>query len=175
MADPTSPEDPGTPPAPADAPVDPEKAAMAEALAKANAEAKKYRLEAKAQAEALEKLNQASMTDLERAVAEAKSSAYTDALRTVGARLVDAEVRAAAAGRPIDVKALLDGLDRNRFLTDDGEPDVDAITKFLDRIAPLVEPSEPRRAQVPTGPRGGPPPTDDAASFAAFRAAQLNR
>jgi len=45
-------------------------------------------------------------------------------------------VRAAAAGRVADVDALLEGINPAKFLTDDGEPDRDAISVWVDRIAP---------------------------------------
>lgn len=89
-----------------------------------------------AAAKELEQVKQASMSDIEKAVAVARTEATTEALRTVGARLVDAEVRVAAAGRTVDVDALLEGLDRSRFVGDDGEPDRKAIAAWVDRIAP---------------------------------------
>jgi hypothetical protein len=88
----------------------------------------------------LEKLQAASLTEQEKAVAAAVQSARQEAsqetLRTVGHRLVDAEVRAAAAGRGVNVDALLQGLDRSRFLGDDLEPDVPGITAWLDALTP---------------------------------------
>jgi hypothetical protein len=89
----------------------------------------------KAQGE-LKKLATASMTEQEKAVAEASAQGRAEALAHVAGRLVDAEVRAAAAGRGIDADALLEGLDRSRFLGDDDEPDREAVEAFLDRLAP---------------------------------------
>lgn len=97
-----------------------------EQRAKANAKAAKE----------LEEFRTSSMSDQEKAVAEAEARGRTTALQEAGARLVDAEVRVAAAGRSADVDALLEGLDRTKFLTDDGEPDSDAIKAWVDRIAP---------------------------------------
>lgn len=104
--------------------------------------ARKHEDRAKANASAakeLEQVRQASMSDLEKAVAIAKAEARTEALREAGTRLVDAEVKAAAAGRSVDVEALLEGLDRSRFLGEDGEPDSKAIATWVDRIAPKSE------------------------------------
>jgi hypothetical protein len=88
----------------------------------------------------LEKLQAASLSDQEKAVAAAVKAAQdevrTGTLREVGHRLVDAEVRAAAAGRAVDVDALLEGLDRSRFLGDDLEPDTAAIRAWVDRVTP---------------------------------------
>lgn len=129
------------PTAPAEA--TPQPAAEASDLAAENerlrAEAKKWEGRARANAPAakeLEQLRQASMSDLEKAVAVARQEARTEALRESGTRLVDASVRLAATGRGVDVDALLDGLDRNRFLTDEGEPDEKAILQWVDRLVP---------------------------------------
>lgn len=84
----------------------------------------------------------ASMSDSDRAIAEAREAGKSEALTTVGSRLVDAEIRVATAGRTVDVDALLEGLDRSKFLTDDGEPDSDAITAWVDRIAPAQTETE---------------------------------
>lgn len=153
----------------------PDAAVLADKLTKANAEAKRYRLEAKANADQLAQLTQQSMSDNEKAIAIARAEARSEALRESGARLVDAEVRAAVGGRSIDVKALLEGLDRTRFLDDDGEPNVEAITKWVDRIAPPVEDQPAGRPRVPAGVRTTPTPNGDPAQqFATFIGRQLN-
>jgi hypothetical protein len=95
-----------------------------------------------AKARELEELQKAQMTDTERAVAEALDKGRNEALMQVGAKLVDAEFRVAAAGRNLDVDALLEGLDRTKFLTDDGEPDSDAVAAWVDRIAPAATTEE---------------------------------
>lgn len=113
---------------------------LAKEVEKWQALARKHEDRAKANATAakeLEKLRTESMSDMEKAIAQARQEAATEATKGFGARLVDAEVKAAAAGRPVDVDALLEGLDRNRFLTDDGEPDQAAISAWVDRIAPV--------------------------------------
>ncbi len=91
----------------------------------------------KTAAEELAELKKQGMTDLEKAAAEARAEGAAEARKQFGARLVDAEVRAAAAGRDKDViDGLLDGLDRSKFLTDEGEPDTKAIAKWVERVAP---------------------------------------
>lgn len=92
--------------------------------------------QAKAATAELQKLRDASMNEQDKAVAAARAEGRTEALRDAGARLVDAEVRAAAAGRGVDTDALLEGLDRSKFLDAEGEPDRDAIVAFMDRLAP---------------------------------------
>jgi hypothetical protein len=107
---------------------------------KAVAASRKWEERAKANNDArkeLDELKKKGMTDIERATAEAHAAGVAEAMKTVGARLVDAEVRAAAAGRQVDLDALLEGLDRSKFITDDGEVDSKAIAKWVERVAPL--------------------------------------
>ena len=118
-----------------------------EERAKANADASKE----------LDKLRQSQMSETEKAVAEAKATGRSEALREIGGRLVDAEVKAAAAGRLTEAQrdALLDGLNRSRFLTDDGDVDTARVAKWVDSIAPATqEPAQPEpigRARVDLG------------------------
>lgn len=110
--------------------------------------ARKHEDKAKANSAAakeLEQVKQATMSDLEKAVALARTEARTEALREVGVARVDDAVRVAAAGRTVDVDALLEGLDRTRFVGDDGEPNRDAIAAWVDRIAP-----KPAEGTTPT-------------------------
>jgi membrane protein involved in colicin uptake len=94
--------------------------------AKANANAAKE----------LEELRAKTMSEQEKAVAAAKAEGRTEALKEASVLFVDAEVKAAAAGRKIDVDKLLAGLDRSAFLNDEGKPDTKAIEDYLDGIAP---------------------------------------
>lgn len=124
--------------------------------------ARKHEDRAKANATAkseLEQLRQQSMNDTDKAIDIARKEARAEVLREVGGKVVDAEVRAAVAGRDIDADALLEGLDRSRFIGDDGDPDRDAITAWVDRIAPA--PSEPGFPDLSQGARGGTGGNDD--------------
>lgn len=109
-----------------------------------------------AAAKELEALKASTMNETEKAVAAAKAEGRTEALREAGTVLVKAEIRAAAAGRAVDIDALLDGIDPARFIDTDGNPDRDEITKWVDRVAPAPTGA----AGVPNlgqGARGGPP------------------
>lgn len=102
-------------------------------------QSRKHEERAKANAKAaneLEALKLSSMGETEKAVAQAKLEGRQDALREAGSRLVNAEVRAAAAGRNIDVDALLEGLDASKFVDDDGEADRLAIMAWVEKVAP---------------------------------------
>jgi hypothetical protein len=101
--------------------------------------ARKHEERSKANATAakeLEQLRQQSMSDQEKAVAEAKAAGLAEGLVAGAAKVAAAEVRAAAAGRPIDVEALLEGTNLAVFIDDDGEVDRVKIARFVDGIAP---------------------------------------
>lgn len=119
-------------------------------------QSRKHEADYKKSVSALKRLETASMTEQERVVAEAEAKGRASAMSTVAERLVDAEVRAAAAGRDLDTTALLEGLDRSRFLGDDGEPDREAIEAFLDRLAP----KQAKRLDLGQGAREGAPNAD---------------
>lgn len=175
--------DPGetpTPPAPAVPPTDPPtEPKPTETVEFWKAQARENEKRAKANADAvkeLDKLRAANMTDTERTIAETKAATRTEVLREVGADRAADQVRLAASNRPIDVDALLEGLDLTKFVNDDGRPDTKAITAYVDRIAPAAPAPEPRVPRVTTGPRGsGKPEGDPAQDFAKFITGQLSR
>lgn len=89
----------------------------------------------KAAEAALEKIKAASMTEQERAVAEAKAQARAEVLEEANERLLRSEIRAAAAGKltdPDDAPALLGDL--GRFLADDGEINTKAIKSAIGEL-----------------------------------------
>ena len=77
-------------------------------------------------------------SDDEKAVDEARREERAKVRREYGGRLVEEKIRGRAAGRLSEeqVDTLLDGLNRERFLDDDGEVDADAVHDYVDRIAP---------------------------------------
>lgn len=105
----------------------------------------------------LEALKRTSMTDLEKAVADARTEAKTEAAREHAAELVDARIEAAAAGKvPADrlAKALAP-VDRRYFIGDDGTVDVKKVADFVSTLATDGGP-----ADLGQGNRGGAAPTD---------------
>jgi hypothetical protein len=103
----------------------------AEYVKKLRAEAAKYRTEAKQTAAELEKQRKASMSEAEKAVAEAEQRGRLAATTEFGQRLVRSDFVAAAARRnpEFDAASVLDDLNLARFVTDDGEPNADAISQ----------------------------------------------
>jgi hypothetical protein len=103
-------------------------------------------------ADQYETLVAASQTDHERAVAEARRQGHAEALTAAGGQLVEQWLRAAAAGRlgEESVNALLDGLDRSRFLTKQGGVDTDQVYTLVNSVAPSP-------ASAPAAPATGTP------------------
>lgn len=119
------------------------------------AEAEKYRELAKSwekrskgnseAAKELKALRESSMTEQERAVAEAVAQARTSTLLELGSHLVSAEFRAAAAGRLTadQLSALLEDMDMSKYLTEDGQVDTERVAKKVDALAPKPDPNAP--------------------------------
>lgn len=129
-------------------------------LEKWKAESRKQEQRAKENAQAakdLAKLKAETMSETEKAVAQAKAEGLAEGQRTGSALIAQAEIRAAAAGRNVDVDALLEGVDATRFVNDAGEVDRAAISAWVDRVAPATEPTA-RTFDLGQGARGGQPP-----------------
>lgn len=106
---------------------------------------------------ALTQQQQATMTEQERAVSAAKAEGRTEALRELGVTRAADAVRLLAAGRPIDVEALIEGVDLSRYVGDDGDPDRKALEAWLDRVAPkAAEPTTPTFPDLGQGARTTP-------------------
>ncbi|MFI2909453.1 hypothetical protein ACG2OD_14550 [Streptomyces sp. PDY-4] len=86
----------------------------------------------------LTKLQEASMTDAEKAIEQAKQEARNAALSEVGSRLVDAELRAQAATAGVTLPPA-EFLNVQRFIGADGSPDSTAIQAF---VSSLPQPSK---------------------------------
>jgi ElaB/YqjD/DUF883 family membrane-anchored ribosome-binding protein len=85
----------------------------------------------------LEETRKASMSEAEKAVAEAETRGRTAAMADFGKRLVKSELATAAARRNPDFDAAtLDYLDLSRFVGEDGEPDPKAISAAVERLVP---------------------------------------
>lgn len=94
----------------------------------------------KSAADELDKLKAASLSETEKAVAAARDEGRKEALTAASQKLARAELKAAAAGRMPE--AIIAALDVTQFLDDDGEPDTDAIAKFVEANAPAPSDDE---------------------------------
>lgn len=105
---------------------------------------RKHEDRAKSNADAakeVERLRASTMSETEKAAAEAKAAGRAEALVEVGGKLATAELRAVAAGRIEDAQlsTLIENLDVSRFLDDQGEVDSEKVKTFVDGIAPPAE------------------------------------
>lgn len=142
MADiPASDDAPETTPADATQPTDqpptlgPEGEKALEAFKQRAREAER---KAKAAEAELNKLREESMSDQEKAVAQAKAEGLSAGRAAMGAKLVAAEIRAHAAGRLNNeqLTTLLAGLNFAGFIDEAGEVDLTTVAAFVDGIAP---------------------------------------
>lgn len=103
----------------------------------------------------LEKLRKSSMTDAEKAIAEAKAAGRQEALAEANDRLVSAEIRSAAAGKLADPgDAVIHLGDLTRFTNVDGDIDARAITSAIDALVkskPYLAPAGSRPGPLPGG------------------------
>ena len=116
--------------------------------------ARKHEERAKANAAAakeLEQLRQQSMSETEKAVAQAKAEGRSEGLALGAARIVAAEIRAAAAGRMTgeQLEALLEATNLTVFIGEDGDVDQVKVARFVDGIAPMPTEEEETRHGFP--------------------------
>jgi alanyl-tRNA synthetase len=90
----------------------------------------------KSKADQFDQLQAESQTENEKKVTQAKIDGRNEML----APLVNAEFRAAAAGRlePDRLTAILEPLDMSKFLTSKGEVDQAKVKQFIDGVAPAT-------------------------------------
>lgn len=92
----------------------------------------------KGAAEKLQKLEAASMSETEKAVAAAKAEGAAEVQRAYGLRLAAAELKAAAAAQGVNLDDLGDLIDVSRLLGEDGEVDPKAVKAAVARFAKLA-------------------------------------
>jgi len=136
------------------------------------------RAKAKKLEDELAQLKHEHASEAERAIAAAKNEGRSEALAEVNARVLNAEVRAAAGGRladPADATRLLDPAD---LVGDDGQVDPKAVGAAIDALleakpylgAAQANGGAPPPPRAPQGTRGGPgAPTTDADGDAFLR------
>jgi len=128
-----------------------------QALDRMKAERNEAAKRAKALESELEKFRQASMSETEKAIAEAEAKGRTAAATDFGKRLAKAEIQTAAATAGRDLGGVFDYLDLSRFVREDGEPDTKAVEAFVNGL-PDRTPSAP---SFDGGPRASAPASGD--------------
>jgi hypothetical protein len=86
----------------------------------------------------LDELERAQMSEQERAVAEAREEARKETRAEFGSQLVAAEVKVAATGllAAEQIDTLIEDLNLAKFLSQDGQVDVERVKAFVEGIAP---------------------------------------
>lgn len=138
-------------------------------LASLRNEATKERKSRQALERQLAELQQAQMSDQERAVADAVARGRAEAASEFAERLAVAKIEARLAGVVPDPTAIVEDLNVSKYLTDDGQVDVDKIEALRERYVSLI-PQTVTTPSVPTGPRGG-----DATSWTLERVQRLSK
>lgn len=82
----------------------------------------------------LEQLRQASMSETEKAIAQAKAEGRESALKEIGDRIVRAEVKAAATGKLADPDDAIHLLDMAGLVQADGTVDSKAVSSAIDAL-----------------------------------------
>lgn len=127
------------------APAEEAKTFDADYVDKLRKENAKYRTEAKSAASELENVRQSSMTETERAAAEAEARGRAAATTEFGQRLATSRFDALASKRNpgFDTSAFLEIVDLKKFVGDDGEPDEKAIAAAVEKHVPVAEAGVP--------------------------------
>jgi hypothetical protein len=118
------------------------------------AEARKWETRAKENSKAvteLDKLKAKTMSETEKAVAEAEARGRTAAVTDFGSRLAAAEIKAALTGVVSDPNVIVEDLNLARYLTDDGEVDSKAVAALRKKYEALLKPPS-----APADPKGRP-------------------
>lgn len=123
-------------------------------------EAAKYRTEAKAAKTEADKFRQSSMSEADKAIADARTAGRTEAVTEFGKRLARTEFDAIAGRRnaDFDTASALEWVDLSRFVGDDGEPDAKAIKAAVERLVPAPANGPP---SFDGGPRNSAPASQD--------------
>lgn len=137
-------EAPAAPPE-GEAPAEEAKTFDAEYVEKLRKENAKWRTDAKTATSELEKVRQSSMTETEKAAAEAEARGRAAATTEFGQRLATSQFDALASKRnpTFDTSAFLEIVDLKKFVGEDGEPDEKAIAAAVEKHVPQAEAGVP--------------------------------
>lgn len=125
----------------------PEKTSGSEDLAAIRKQLLKERADRRALESKLSEHERAAMSDQEKAVAAARDEGRAQALATAGKRLAAAEFRAAAAGKVPNIDAILEVIDPGKFISEDGEPNLEAINAMVAKLSETPKEKEPESQQ----------------------------
>lgn len=132
------------------------------------ARSREWEKRSKANASAVEELaalKARTMSDSEKAVADAEKRGRDNAAKEYGRQIAQAKFEAAAAAKGLDLGEATDLIDTSKFLTDKGEVDEAAIKSAVAKLAKLaaVKPAGPSRSsgEMPGAPGDTAPISED--------------
>lgn len=93
----------------------------------------------------LEAIKASQMSDAEKAIATARAEGKLEGAREAtgqwSTRAIEAEFKAAFAGKEFDIDTFLESANTSKFLTGDGQIDSQAITELAEKLAPKPAPT----------------------------------
>lgn len=109
----------------------------------------------------LEELKKSQMSDTERAVKEAEERGRIGAASEFGQKIAAAELKAALAGLIPDPQGVIEDLNLAKFVTENGDVDLAAVTALKEKYAAIAPPQTPPPPNPPNlhqGRQGTPVP-----------------
>lgn len=111
----------------------------------------------------LEAIKASQMSDAEKQIATAREEGKLEGLKEAtgqwSSRAIEAEFRAAFAGKEFDIDTFLESANTSKFLTDDGQIDSQAISELAEKLAP--KPAQASTAYVQGAHKPTPIPLND--------------
>lgn len=106
----------------------------------------------------LEQMRSSQMSESEKAIADAEKRGRDSAVLELRADMARAKLQAAAAGKVSDIDSLLELVDINRLVNENGvdEAAIAATIERLTKVAP-AQPATPKFGSVELGPQGDRP------------------
>jgi hypothetical protein len=135
---------------------------------------KEFEKELKALRAADEKRQQESMSETEKAIAQAKAEGHAEATKAAGKKLAAAELKAAAKDEQLNLDDVQDFIKVDLFVDENGDVDSKAIKKAVAAFAKIAPAPAPGRSGAPlpggSGGRHHTNPTLDSAVAAHYGA-----
>lgn len=124
----------------------------------------------------LEAIKASQMSDAEKQIAAARAEGKLEGLQEAtgqwSSRAIEAEFKAAFAGKDFDIDTFLESANTSKFLTGDGQIDSQAITELAEKLAP--KPAQTSTAYVQGAHRQTSIPLNDGGTLANAVLSALN-
>ena len=147
----------GEAPPPAEAPEQQPETDLAKEVEKWKALSRKNQERATANSEAAKKLAEiedANKTEQEKLIAEAVKATRGEVLSEVGQKLAAAKIEAALTGIVPDPSSVVEDLNLGKYLTEDGDVDVDAVKALREKFSSIAGTKKPAEVDLKQGAQG---------------------